>query len=94
MRTRAEYEADVKGPGKFEGQPPWAPYFYEIMLDDGSDETLFCEEHDGDCECSPVDLFTVTEADHALFPELPIGSRIEVWESSQGRVYTLRAVSK
>ena len=31
-QTREDFERMVRQPGKFEGQEPWAPYFYEQML--------------------------------------------------------------
>lgn len=59
-----EYKVNEHGritsPGKFEGEMLYAVYFYDAMLDGGSDETW----SDGS------DLFEITDEDRAIFPEL------------------------
>ena len=65
--------------GKFEGEPDYAPYFWEfVMMGDG--ETIY----DGD---TPISLLGVDPADVTKFPELDGVDVIAVWEDSQGFVY-------
>ncbi len=42
---------ETPGPGKFEGEPPWAEYFYNLMLDGAA----------------TVDTWDIDEASWALF---------------------------
>jgi len=83
-KSRSEYEAQTKHPGKFESEQPWVPYFWERALDGGSDETV-------EVYGEQVDLFTVTTEDHAIFPELAVGQRIALRETDSGFVMELDA---
>ena len=90
--TRQEIEKEYKinehgiicSPGKFEGEMLYAPYFYEIIMDGGADETDYPEGEDG----SPVDTFFITPEDIKEFPELDGCTKIECFESEQGFFYT------
>ncbi len=67
----------IQDPGKFEGEPVYAVYFWNSGLEGGADE-----------EDGPLCGFTVTDEDRKEFPELAgVGS---VWldESEQGFIYT------
>jgi hypothetical protein len=66
----------IRSPGKFEGEPVWAPYFWEMLLDGIADE-----EDDGE-----VVTFHVTDADRAEFPELAEIAVIRMWERQDGFV--------
>jgi hypothetical protein len=79
VKTREEYEQEVDRPGKFEGEQPWAVYFWEATLD-GSGEDVY----DGG---TLLTLLTVDEDDRKLFPELDDVQRVAVWESDSGFVY-------
>lgn len=79
MKTREEYEQEVSRPGKFEGEQPWAVYFWEAALD-GCGEDVY----DGGTLHS---LFTVDDDDRKLFPELDGVKRVAVWETDSGFVY-------
>ena len=78
IRLWDEYANDRGGyrwPGKFEGEPFYAPYFYEQSLDgtwDGYGATV------------STDLSVVEKI---AFPELGRKRRIRVTESDQGFVY-------
>lgn len=61
---RAYYEKMTKSPGKFEGEPAYVPYFYELVMDGGSDEALT------DGESVTYDVFKITDEDKTMFPEL------------------------
>lgn len=65
----------ICSPGKFEGEPVWAPYFYEAMLNGESDPV------------NGVDYFELTAEDKAEFPELADSFGIALEESEQGFVH-------
>ena len=71
----------IRSPGKFEGEPVWAPAFWELALESSHDELTY----DDDC---PVSHFTVTDDDRAMWPELTEVKTIRLWESDQGFVNT------
>ena len=67
----------IVSPGKFEGEPVWAPYFYEALLDGGADED------DGE-----VSTFEVTDDDRAEHPTLRGVIRVRMWVRDDGFVCT------
>lgn len=67
----------IRSPGKFEGEPTYAPYFYDALLNG------FADTDEGD-----VATFDVTDDDRALFPELKDVQHVYLWESEQGFIYT------
>ena len=71
----------IVSPGKFEGEPEYAPHFYEIMCGGGADATIY----DGDVQ---IDVFVVTTDDVARFPELAGVYAVLLWERSDGFVET------
>jgi hypothetical protein len=75
-QSRSDYEAEVRRPGKFEGEAPWVPYFWDALLDGMADED------DGE-----VAWFTVTDEDRELFPELAGVERVGICEDGSGLVY-------
>ena len=70
--------------GRFEGEPSWAPYFYENSAD--GEELSFFEEGCGEY----VSLVLISSADAAEYPELAphIGRYVCVTESDNGFVST------
>ena len=78
--NRQESEEMAKGPGKFEGEPIYAPYFWDMAMNGMDDDT----EWDDD---TPISVFTVTEEDRALFPELDDAKTVRLWEDGNGFVY-------
>lgn len=56
---RAKFLEETHHPGKFEGEPAYTPYFYEMMLDGGGEQTS-----------SGGDRFRVSAEDRDIFPEL------------------------
>lgn len=74
-RTRAEYLEDVRRPGKFEGEQPYVPYYWEVFLNGGAD-------HDD----GKVLGFDVTPEDFALFPELAGKQTVSLIERDDGFV--------
>ena len=71
----------IHTPGKFEAEPIYTPYFYDIMMNGGGDET----EYDDDG--TVIDSFNITEEDIKVFPELKNTKQIRLWTSDQGFVY-------
>jgi hypothetical protein len=74
-RTRRAYEERVRGPGKFEGEPAYVPYYWDAYLR-GS-----CKDDDG-----KVITFAVTDDDRALFPELQGVQQVRLYETDSGFV--------
>lgn len=69
----------VTTPGKFEGEPIEAIYFYELALDGGADEMLY----DGD---TPIDVFHVDDDDRLVWGLDDATRYVAVWETDQGFV--------
>lgn len=89
-RTRGEIEARyeilngrIVSPGKFEGEPIWLPYFWNLALDGAG---IVSEFEEG----TPVNTFTVQSEDFDIFPELTDiranGQQvaISVWQNDLG----------
>jgi hypothetical protein len=72
----------IVSPGKFEGEPEWAPYFYDAILNGCCDHDYQNGPDDGAC------FFVVTDADRREFPELADIYGVGLAESSQGFIYT------
>jgi hypothetical protein len=83
MLTREECAECCKGPGKFEGEPIYAPHYWELTLDSGADEEEFDDAND-----RPVAVFKLTAEDHGLFPELEGGEILRIYEDEQGFVWS------
>lgn len=83
MLTRKECAERIKGPGKFEGEPIYAPYYWECTLDGGADEEEFDEAND-----RPVAVFRLTPEDFRMFPELGVGEKLRLYEDEQGFVWS------
>lgn len=79
-RIRADYTVDAEGritdPGRFEGEPIYVPYFWELSMDgmaDWDDGHAFG--------------FRLTPEDRAQWPELPKRRRtINLWQRDDGLV--------
>jgi hypothetical protein len=74
-RTYKKNPLIICSPGKFEGEPIWAPYFYNVMLNGES-------EH-----INGVDYFKLEAEDKAIFPELANSFGVALEESEQGFVH-------
>lgn len=91
--TREYWEEQVKGPGKFEAEPAYTAYFWEKVINGDQDDTEsdfgdMTEEEieDGADPVRTVEIFSITEEDYAIFPELTVGSTVRVWEDDNGFV--------
>ena len=76
---RSDYVKRVQGPGKFEGEDPYVPYYWDMFLDG------FADDDDG-----TVLTFDVRAEDKALFPELKRRKRVKILERSNGFVVEIR----
>ncbi len=86
--TKAELERSyvtvdgiIRSPGKFEGEPIWAPYFYF-----GAGEYGFADFDGGEGKLA----FILSAEDRAEFPDAfkPDTYAVSLWESEQGFVYS------
>jgi hypothetical protein len=73
--TRRRYEEAVKGPGKFEGEPAYVPYFYDQANEGMADEDV------GDWFS-----FAVRPGDVLIFPELAGRGHVYLCERDDGFV--------
>ncbi len=73
--TYEECVQAVGRPGKFEGERPYVPYFWEIYLDG-----LAERDHDG------ILTFHVLVEDREMFPELKRRRTVALRETDQGFV--------
>ena len=71
----AEYENDIRGPGKFEGEARYAPYYWEIFL-----------EGFADCDDGKILSFNVSAEDKESFPELKRRKVVKLYEDDVGFV--------
>jgi len=73
--TRDDYMDAVSRPGKFEGERPYVPYFWDIFLDGMADVNN-----------GVVLGFTVTAEDREKFPELAKRKTVKLMETGDGHV--------
>lgn len=85
--TRAEIESEfdiqyglIKDPGKFAGAPIYAPYFYDLWMESGSDDDVYGADD------TLHSVFFITDEDRAQFPELKEEEieALHVWEDDDG----------
>lgn len=74
--TVNEYECIVD-PGKFEGLPTWALWFYNLRMEGLPDETI----HEGDIA---YDYFEVDKEATDLYPDLRGVEMVCLWEREDG----------
>lgn len=73
----------MNGPGKFEGEPDYAPFLWDVIMEGGEDETA----DDPDTE-TQTSLVKVDAELSAKFPELAGVWGVALWESDLGFVFT------
>ena len=69
----------IKQPGKFEGEPIWAPVFWDRVLGGEADDVSVNEE-------TTYAVITVTDEDIAAYPALRNIHSIWLWKTDQGFV--------
>lgn len=67
----------INRPGKFEGEPTYVEHYYELLLNGGSDETIY----DGE---TAIEVFGVAPEDVLLFPDLDGVANILLWIDESG----------
>ena len=74
-------QGNIQNPGKFEGEPLYTVYFWDLVMD-GCGDTHW----DADLE---IKVFTVTPEELVMFPELEGITTIAVYESEVGFVFLI-----
>ncbi len=72
----------IVSPGKFEGEPKYTPYFWDMVLHGGSDDTI------GPIERWTYDIFEITEQDQENFPDLNDVKIVSITSDEYGFVYS------
>jgi len=82
MRHYDEYVDIVERPGKFEGEEPYVPYFYDMAMEGAQDDVSFV----GDMQ---IDWFRIDSEDARMFPELEdeVGDWVGIAEDYQGFIF-------
>lgn len=75
-------------PGKFEGEPAYAEYFYNLAMESGADETFL------DSASTQIDVWRLEADDFDKFPDLINDEYVLLWEDEQGFIYTDTATSE
>lgn len=81
-----EDQKTIRSPGKFQGEPVYAPYFYNLILDGCQDDTL--DEDPRYPQSEVVDVFDVTSLDTDLWPQLRGVDRLYCFTDDQGFFHT------
>lgn len=86
--TRIEIETEYKvengrivSPGQFEGEMIYAPYFWDLALNGGSDQDEYFE--DGGWAA----VLSVSDEDREEFPELRNAAEISIFQNDSGFIY-------
>lgn len=77
MKTRKDYETMVSR--KFTDEPPWVPYFWEMVVDG-------CADYEEEADTGILlYYFKVNDDDKNMFPELKHPYAV-IWEDDEGHV--------
>lgn len=82
---RDEYSTErglICDPGKFEGEPIYVPYLWEIVLDGGGEPV-----DDPDRPDATMDLIILSDDDKQCYPELSEFDTALLWADDNGFVY-------
>lgn len=77
------YSHWIKPRGKFEGEPYWLPYYYNLALDGGADSDPFYNP-DSILYCAHADVFTLSPLERAAFDFSDDDAFLLVTYSEQG----------
>jgi hypothetical protein len=80
LRNYQTENGRIVEPGRFQGEPRWLPYFYELMLD-GSGQVLDWPSGE------TTTLVDIYEGDVRLYPELVEYVVVAIEENSDGFVF-------
>lgn len=81
ITNRNECVEIVSRPGKFEGEQPYVPYFWDVYLDG------FADDDDGERL-----VFNVCDTDREMFPELGDREQVILVETDNGFVCEVKEV--
>jgi hypothetical protein len=70
----------IENPGKFEGCMLFVPYFYDIVMNGGQDDTVYIDD-------VPEDIIYITKEDIAIFPELEGKKEIHLATDNDGFIH-------
>lgn len=87
MLTRKECQEMVSGPGKFEGEPIYSPYLWDIAMNGFSDDII-------DDNGSTIDVCFINKEDMAVFPELKGSYAALIFADDIGFVYCVLKTEK
>ncbi len=76
------YADFITNPGKFEGEPRYTPYFWNLTLHSAQDDIEYIDN-------DVFDIFYVTEDDRKLFPDLIGIDEVAISVDDNGFVYSL-----
>ena len=83
--VRTQYNVDnhgiIRSPGKFDGEPVYAPAYWEVVLNGMADD-------DNGAESNPIAYFNLTENDRQTWPELDDAICLALQEDDNGFVHT------
>jgi hypothetical protein len=79
MIDRKPYDEDVSHPGKFQGEPAYVPFYWEMTLEGFASEEL-------DDNGQLWSIFFPSDEDRAIFPEIGDAYAIALWEDDFGFV--------
>ena len=68
-------------PGKFEGEPFYALYFYDAIMDGGCDDSLYFGT-----DTVQADICEVSDAERGAFELSPRTTHVALWNSDSGFV--------
>jgi len=81
-----DYDVDdlgtIRSPGKFEGEPVYAPYFWEVLLNGDGTPTY-------DDSGNEWTLISVNDEERAEFPELRNAQNIALTVNNEGFIFTV-----
>ncbi len=75
-------------PGKFQGEPSYAEFFYDLAMDGDQTETFV------DSFGVQIDVFRIEQEDYDKFQDLVNEEFIILWESDDGFVFSEVASSE
>lgn len=82
--TRLACEEAVRHPGKFQGEAPYVPYLWDLVVSGEAGDFDDRSEYDGTV------VFWIDDADREVFHELKYVERVTLKETNDGFVIEVR----
>jgi hypothetical protein len=87
----------ITRPGKFEGEPTWAPHFHRLMIEGDADDEWAMYDSEGEPTTTIYSMFSVISDDEEIADptkgtedELRVGDVVICWENDDGFFHTHR----